>query len=290
VSQATRLAAGRDLSASNGTSRTNGTVKGVTQTKIASGAKSNGGVSGSAREPAGEACWLRMHEDTCVVIPVHNEEATVTQVVKELAPYFPHIVCVDDGSVDDSARVLAKTSAKVVKHPRNQGQGAALRTGIQKALKRTNIKYVVTFDADGQHSAQDADRMVQFIKLYPHLDVVLGSRFLGTAEDIGLVKLSVLKLAIVFSNLTCGLRLTDTHNGLRVFNRTAAENLRLKSAGMAHASEIIYKIAWNNWAYHELPVTIRYTGYSKGKGQSIFNSFNIAFETVKPRTRKSWRA
>lgn len=231
-----------------------------------------------------------MHKDTCVVMPVHNEEFTVAGTIRKLEPYFAHIVCVDDGSTDNSAREIARTSATLVRHPHNRGQGAALQTGIQAALANSRIQHIVTFDADGQHRVEDAYRMVQFIKLYPHLDVVLGSRFLGEAEGIGLLKLCTLKLAVIFSRLTCGLRLTDTHNGLRVFNRSTAADLRLKSAGMAHASEIIYKIAWNNWQYHELPVTIKYTGYSKAKGQSVFNSFNIAFEMLRPRTRKSWRA
>ncbi len=231
-----------------------------------------------------------MHTDTCVIVPVYNEEQVVGSVIDDLAKYFRHVICVDDGSTDNSTHVVSDTTARLVRHARNQGQGAALRTGIKTALENQKIKYVVTFDADGQHSAKDADRMVRFIKKDAELDVVLGSRFLGEARDIGAVKLGVLRVAVIVSNVISGLKLTDTHNGLRVLNRDFAQNLRLKSTGMAHASEIIIKIARHSYAYAEHPVTITYTDYSKSKGQSIFNSFSILIEMLKQRTLKSWRA
>lgn len=229
-----------------------------------------------------------MHRDTCVVMAVYNEDQVVGKVVKELSQCFPNIICVDDGSKDKSAAVISKTGARLITHTCNRGQGAALQTGIEAALVDSKFKYIVTFDADGQHSAKDADRMVRHIKNNTEIDVVLGSRFLGETEDIGIVKLGVLKVAVVFSNIISGMKLTDTHNGLRVLNRKFAENLHLKSTGMAHASEIIYKIARGGYVFKELPVTISYTDYSKSKGQSVFNSFNILFELLKHRTMKTW--
>lgn len=225
-----------------------------------------------------------MHTDTCVVVPVFNEEQVLIEVINELSVYFRHIICVDDGSTDGSVKAIQATTAKLVQHPHNRGQGAALQTGIDAALAMNNVKYVVTFDADGQHAADDADRMVRYMKDNREADVALGSRFLGEAKDISLVKLAFLKLAIVFSNATTGLKLTDTHNGLRVFGRRFAENLQLKANGMAHASEIIFKIARHNYAYAELPVTIRYTDYSKAKGQSMLGAFVIVRDLWAQRT------
>jgi len=216
----------------------------------------------------------------------------VAAVIDELSRSFGQVICVDDGSTDHSAAEVAKTSARLIRHSRNRGQGAALQTGIDAALKAEEVKYIVTFDADGQHGAADAERMVRFMKEHAGVDIALGSRFLGggEAKDIGRLKRLVLRLAVVFSNLTTGLTLTDTHNGLRVLSRGCAAQLHLRSARMAHASEIIYKIARNKWTYRELPVTILYTDYSKAHGQSVWNSFGILAETLKHKALKSWRA
>lgn len=230
-----------------------------------------------------------MHKDTCVIVPVYNEDSVITEVINGLGEYFPNIICVADGSTDNSANEVLKTSAQLIRHFRNSGQGAAIRTGLDAALSNKKMRYFVTFDADGQHSPADADRMVRHIKTHSNTDVILGSRFLGEVENIGQIKLGVLKVAIIVSNLTCGLKLTDTHNGLRVFNRQFATRLHLKSRGMVHASEIIYKIARGGYVYKELPVTIRYTDYSKAKGQSVFNAFAILAKMLKHKALGSWR-
>lgn len=227
-----------------------------------------------------------MQSDVYVIMPVYNEEQVVREVILGLQKQFTHIICVDDGSSDDSAKEIAKTKAILLRHDQNQGQGAALRTGIQYALSKKRAKYFLTFDADGQHRVEDALRMLQHLKAH-QVDIVLGSRFLGTeAEGLPFMKSIVLKAAIVFSNVTTGLKLTDTHNGLRVFNRDVASKLRLTCSGMAHASEIIYRVSENNFSHAELPVTITYSPYSTSKGQSIFNSFNIVKEIIQYRLQK----
>lgn len=220
-----------------------------------------------------------MNQNTCVIIPVYNKDGAVKSVIDELAPYFSNILCVNDGSTDRSVTEIMKTKATLIHHAKNRGQGAALRTGIEQALKNPKIKYFITFDADGQHRTQDALRMLNYMRKH-RVDIVMGSRFLGSAEDIPLVKRWILKAAILFSNATTGLKLTDTHNGLRVFNRAVASKMRLRCAGMAHASEIVYRIAENNFRYAEVPVTILYTDYSRAHGQSMLNSFGILKELM----------
>lgn len=221
-----------------------------------------------------------MHKDTYVIIPVYNEEPVIKEVVHSLEAYFSNIICIDDGSTDNSAKEIAKTNAILLEHADNKGQGAALRTGIQYALRNTSAEHFVTFDADGQHQPLDAVKLVEGLK-QSDKDIILGSRFLGEAENMSVLKKLVLKLAIAFTNKTTGIKLTDAHNGLRVFNRNFAEKLRLRTNGMAHASEIIYRIAEGNFTYSEMPVTIRYSDYSKAKGQSIFGSISIIRELRK---------
>ncbi len=222
-----------------------------------------------------------INDDTWVIIPVYNEVAVIAQVVADLHATFRNIVCVDDGSTDGSAAHIATAGAHLVRHPINLGQGAALQTGLCYALARPGGRFFVTFDADGQHRVADAARMVDIARSEP-VDVVLGSRFLGQHDGrrhrVPLFKRVVLRLVVALSPAARKMHLTDAHNGLRVFNRAAAGQLRISMNDMAHASEIVSLLARSSWTVREFPVTIRYTEYSRSKGQSLINGINILFD------------
>jgi glycosyltransferase involved in cell wall biosynthesis len=222
--------------------------------------------------------------DTAVVIPMHNEATVISSVVESVRRRFAHVVCVDDGSGDDSVEFARAAGAVVVRHPANLGQGAALETGIRHALDRLDVSYVVTFDADGQHDVDDAAAMVDLARR-DGLHVVLGSRFLGAAHGITGSRRLVLQAAVLFTRTSTGLRVTDAHNGLRVLRRDAAEHIRLRLHGMSHASEILSLIDRHGFAYAEHPVTICYTDYSQAKGQRGYNALNIVFELMVNRMR-----
>lgn len=218
-----------------------------------------------------------MNTDTWLVVPLYNEGTVVGDVIRHARERFPKIVCVDDGSKDNSGQVASEAGAVVVTHPVNLGQGAALQTGIQYALGDPAAQYFVTFDSDGQHRTEDAERMVQRLRT-EDLDVILGSRFLDAKVEAGLMKRLVLKAAVLFERMTTGLKVTDTHNGLRVFSRQAASTVEIRQNRMAHGSEILQEISRHKLRYAEEPVHIIYTDYSRAKGQSLWNSVNILNE------------
>lgn len=225
------------------------------------------------------------HDGVCVVVPMFNEATSIGAVVSELRHTFPRIVCVDDGSSDDSAAVAAGAGATVVRHPANLGQGAALQTGFAFALLDPATTHVVTFDADGQHRVQDALAMLDVARV-AGVDVVLGSRFLeDTPVDVPWLRRQVLRAATWFTRATTGLALTDTHNGLRVLSRRGVEVLDLTLNGMAHASQLLSQVAAHRLSYVEVPVTIEYTEYSRARGQSNVNALNIAFDLALERLR-----
>ncbi|HEX6416347.1 MAG TPA: glycosyltransferase family 2 protein [Candidatus Saccharimonadales bacterium] len=220
-----------------------------------------------------------MNRDTAIIIPVYNEGKVIRGVISDLLKHFAHIICVNDGSKDNSADEIMAAGAMLVNHPINMGQGAALQTGIEFARELPAVKYYVTFDADGQHRIADAKQMIKLLKKGDH-DIILGSRFLGETIGMKKSKEAVLKLAIQFSNITSGVKLTDTHNGLRAFNQHVAETMQITMPDMAHASEILEIISKQKYRYVEIPVVIEYSDYSRGKGQTLINAVNIGFDTL----------
>lgn len=223
-------------------------------------------------------------ERVWVVVPAYNEGPVVATTVGDLMRHFHNVIVVDDCSGDATGMLALEAGAHVARHPVNLGQGAALATGIAYAL-RHGAEVIVTFDADGQHSTADADAMVRTLD-ESGVDVVLGSRFLGTAEGISAGRRRLLWLAVLFTRLTTGLVLTDAHNGLRVFSRHAAQTIRIRQNRMAHASEILEQIARHKLSLVEAPCSVVYTDYSRAKGQRWTGAFSILGDLL---TRRLYR-
>lgn len=215
--------------------------------------------------------------DTWLIVPLYNEATVVRSVIESARASFHNVVCVDDGSHDESVFEALAAGATVLRHPINLGQGAALQTGIDFALAQPGAEYFVTFDSDGQHRTEDALRMVARLREEP-LDIIVGSRFLDDRTNASRLKKAVLRLAVLFERVTTGVKLTDAHNGLRALNRTAATKIRITQNRMAHASEIVAQIGKKKIRYAEEAVQIIYTDYSRAKGQSLWNSVNILTE------------
>lgn len=217
-----------------------------------------------------EALWI--------VIPAFNEGSMIKSVVEDVRKHYMNVVIVDDGSSDDTAKCAAEAGAHVLLHPINLGQGAALQTGIDFSLRR-GAEFVATFDADGQHEIRDVAPMVELL-CQQELDVVLGSRFIGNVSGMPMSRRLLLHAAVLFTRLTTGMELTDAHNGLRVFNRKGIMTICLIHNRMAHASEILEQIARNRLRYVEYGNTVRYTEYSRAKGQKASNAINIVIDLI----------
>lgn len=218
-----------------------------------------------------------------VVIAAYNEGQVIGDVVAGVRRVFDRVVVVDDGSRDDTSARARSAGAEVVRHSLNLGQGAALRTGIRHALACGSPSHIVTFDADGQHRAEDAADMVARAE-QTGVQVVLGSRFLGDSNASS-SRRALLRAATWFTRATSGVKVTDAHNGLRVFRCDVAAQLTFPLHGMSHASEILDRIGSEGWSFVEHPVTITYTDYSAKKGQKGYNALNIAYDLAVHRLR-----
>lgn len=214
-----------------------------------------------------------------IVIPAYNEGHAIGKVVKDLRRGgYPHIIVVDDGS-RDRTQILAKAhGARTIRHIINRGQGAALKTGIDAALKE-GADVIVTFDADGQHRVEDIPAMVAPV-VSGKVEMTLGSRFLDKRNDVPFMKKLALKAGALFNWFVYGIRLSDAHNGFRAIARSAAARMDISADKMEHASEILDEIRRKGISYREVPVVIHYTNYSLQKGQSFWKSIPLGFKII----------
>ena len=219
-----------------------------------------------------------------IVIAAYNEAKVIAGVVREVVAGGYKVILVDDGSRDGTADVAREAGAQVVVHPVNLGQGAALQTGIQLALAE-GADFIVTYDADGQHHASDIASLVAALKTH-QADFALGNRFMGGAVNMTGSRRLLLRAATIFTRITTGLRLTDTHNGLRAMTRRGASQIVLRQNRMAHASEILHQIAASGLKFIEVPVTITYSAYSRAKGQKLTDFFAILIDLFARRLQR----
>lgn len=218
------------------------------------------------------------YSDVWIVIPAFNEAAVIGKVVADVRTVFGNVICVDDGSADGTGDLALRAGAHLVRHPINLGQGAAIQTGVEYARAQPGAQVFATFDADGQHRVSDVTTMIDRLRR-GDVDVVIGTRFGAQAgARPPFVKRLVLQTAARLSRRGRRLGLTDTNNGLRVFNKKVADGLDITMSGMSHANEFIALIDENGWRVAEEPVEVLYTDYSKSKGQPLLNGVNIIFD------------
>lgn len=212
---------------------------------------------------------------TWVVIAAYNEGKVIRGVVREVVEAGWQVVVVDDGSRDHTIDEARAGGAIVVCHPVNLGQGAALQTGIDYAIRR-GADVIVTFDADGQHNCDDIPALVAALA---DADVALGSRFLGKeVEGATARRKALLRTATMVSNGLSGMKLTDAHCGFRAIRAEVAPKLRIQQDRMAHASELLRKIHTSGVRVVEVPTTVRYTEHSMSKGQGGVQAVRILFD------------
>lgn len=217
-----------------------------------------------------------------VVVPSYNEEKKIGRVVRGLFEHgFNSVVVVDDGSTDNTFLEAQKNGAIVLKHSINRGQGAGLQTGNEFALSQ-GADYIVHFDGDGQFNPQDIITALKLLK-EKQVEVVLGSRFLDNRSRLPWFKKYILlPIARLINFLLTGVRLSDAHNGFRIFTANSARKIIITQDKMAHNTEIIAQIKKQGLKFVECPVEVVYNEY----GQRAGAGFKILWDLF---TRKFYK-
>ena len=213
--------------------------------------------------------------NTYIVIPVFNEEKNIQTTLEDLKQYDYTIVIVDDGSKDNTVKIVEGMSIKVLKHKVNRGQGAALQTGTTYAVEQ-GADIIVHFDGDGQFLAKEIKDLIEPIK-FEDLDITLGSRFLGANKGMPwLKKYLIHPISRIINTILTGIKLTDVHCGFRALSKQAAQQICITQDGMSHGTEIISQIKRYRLKYREVPITVIYKEF----GQGIKGGFNILKELL----------
>ena len=202
-----------------------------------------------------------------VIMPAYNEEQTIKQTIRDVKKYVSDIIVIDDGSMDNTRKIAEQEGVIVYHHIINRGLGGALSTGIKAALLE-GADIFLTFDADGQHKAEDIPRMIKPI-MKNEADIVIGSRLLNVSKNMPIFRRFANHTANAITYILFGIKTTDSQSGLRCFNKKTAQLIDIKSNSMEVSSEIIKEIKNHNLKFVEVPIQAIYTDYSLSKGQSF---------------------
>ena len=218
-----------------------------------------------------------------ILMPTYNEGQRLISTLDALRAKGTDfegllVLLVDDGSqpavcLDQLPSATQDFRIILARHTVNLGQGAALETARQLALRHLDCVAFVTMDSDGQHGAKGALAVARAVEA--GADVAFGNRFLaGSVVPIG--RRALLRAARLFERTLTGLRLSDAHNGLRGFSRRALESIRIRQNRMAHATEITHSVSKEqSWSVVEVPVVVGYTRESLAKGQPTSGALRI---------------
>jgi len=202
-------------------------------------------------------------------LPVYNEESSVVSVVTEVLKHAPVVLVVDDGSTDATASLLrAFPTVRTIRHSRNLGYGASLRTAFQVAIDE-DFDGLVTLDCDGQH---EPSRIPELSARLGNADIVSGSRYLRVfdpaqkpPEERRRINVEVTR----WLNDCLGMNLTDAFCGFKAYRTAALERLNITENGYAMPLEVWVQAVARRMRIVEVPVPLIYLDESRAFGGAL---------------------
>ena len=211
-------------------------------------------------------------------IPAYNEQKNIAAILIKLKKVTQHNIVCDEGSDDLTGNIAEELGAIVIKHKKNLGYGAGIKTIFLKA-QEINADVLVTFDADGQHRVEDINKVLVPIK-NNKADIVIGSRFLNNEQKISKYRKVGIKAITDLTNITTGAKITDAQSGFRAYNKKTLENIKLTESGMGISTEILIKAKKFNLKIIEVPIIVSYEGETSTHN-SVIHGSSVIISTLK---------
>ena len=212
-------------------------------------------------------------------LPAYNEEKNIASIILQLKRSYETIIVCDDGSSDLTADISKEMGAIVVKHRKNLGYGAAIRSLFLKAHE-LDCDILVTFDSDGQHKSSEIEDVIEPIRKN-QADIVIGSRFLGKIEGkIPSYRKLGIKAITNLVNSNTGKKITDSQSGFRAYGKTALEKIVPSESGMGVSTEILIKANKMKLKIDEVPITILYEGDTSSQN-TVSHGTSVILSTMK---------
>jgi glycosyltransferase involved in cell wall biosynthesis len=214
-------------------------------------------------------------------IPALDEEKTIAKVIVRAKRHVDHVVVVDDGSTDDTALIAEALGAKVIKHGRNLGYGAALRSCFE-AGRDLGADVIVTLDADGQHDPDQIPKVVEPAKRQL-ADLVVGSRFLGENNRDGAPahRRVGIKVLTELTGAASKVPISDAQSGFRAYGRNAIEKIVPAEQGMGASVEILIKASQCQLRILEVPITVSYSDLKTSTHNPLYHGMDVLASIVK---------
>ena len=187
-------------------------------------------------------------------IPAYNEATSIGGVIERCKEHVDRVIVCDDGSGDDTARIAESHGAEVVRHLRNQGYGAALRSLFRKA-SRLEPEYLVTLDADEQHDPGEIPGLIGLLEDGEY-DVVIGTRFHDhEMHKITPVRRWGIRLVTWLINHH-GYSVSDAQSGFRAYNKKAYTGIEITEKGMGASLVLFFQAEKLGLRVGETPITV----------------------------------
>ena len=219
---------------------------------------------------------------TYVVLPAYNEATRIQPVLEDIARKGYNMVIVNDGSSDDTLKVIKESKKKYPNQIHifsliiNRGVGIATQTGFEAVMK-FNPKYIVSMDSDGQHSADDLDEVIKPL-VTGEAQAVIGVR---PFEDMPKSRSIANSIMNLLTRIFYRVNVSDSQTGFRAITADAMDKISINATGYLISSEFIREINDNDIPFAEVPIKTIYTPETQAKGTNVTVALKILFQMIK---------